>query len=154
MSHPAIHFYDAASPGNVPSGVYAAAYVNGFAWPEVEIRRMSHILRISVRPEAFWAKFASIIDVETGAASPDDVVPFIRERNAHGFNDAKAYVNRSNYDQVRSQVDAAGVRCLYWVATLDGTQQIEGSWAVQYQGGQNAPFDVSVLHGINDFHRP
>ena len=78
-----IHFYDAATPENVPSGVYAAVYVNGFAWPESQIKRMAKVIRISVHREAYWAKFARVIDIESGAALTTDAVPFIRARRAH-----------------------------------------------------------------------
>jgi hypothetical protein len=150
-----IHFYDAATPENVPSGVYAAVYINGFAWPESQIRRMSHVFRISVQREARWARFARCIDVETGAALPEDVPPFIEHRRALGFPDSTAYVNRSNWEEVRQRVEHAKLpHPFYWVATLDGTQDVPGAWAVQYQGGGNAPFDKSVLHGVNNFVRP
>jgi hypothetical protein len=150
-----IHFYDAATPQNVPSGVYAAVYINGYAWPESQIDRMSRVIRVSVHPEAFWAKYARVIDVENGAASPDNVVPFIRERIAHGHHDATAYVNRSNWDAVKQLVAAAKLEAWvrYWVATLDGTQDVPGAWAVQYATINNA-YDLSVLHGVNDFSNP
>jgi hypothetical protein len=148
-----IHFYDSATPENIPSGVYACAYVNGFAWPESEIARMSHILRITVQAEADWARYAAIIDVENGAASPADVPAFLRERRSLFGETGIAYVNRANYQDVKALVDAAGLDCLYWVATLDGTMDVPGAWAVQYQGGVNARFDLSILHGVNRFHR-
>lgn len=152
----AVHFYDSASPENIPTGVHAAVYINGFAWPESEIRRMSRVIRVSVLREAHWAQHARVIDVENGAAQPQDVVPFIRYRMAMGAGDrhnATAYVNRSNYEQVRNLVKEAGLHCRYWVATLDGTQEVEGSWAVQYWGGVRSPYDLSVLHGVNDFSK-
>jgi hypothetical protein len=147
-----IHFYDAATPENVPSGVYAAVYVNGYAWPQSEVERMAKVIRISVQREAYWAKYARVIDVETGAALPADVVPFIRERMALGHDDATAYVNRSNKATVEQLVDDAGLKCRYWVATLDGTQDIPGAWAVQYLGAGR--YDLSILYGVNDFHNP
>lgn len=150
-----LHFYDAATPENVPTGVYAAVYVNGFAWPEREVKRMARVIRISVLREASWARFARVIDVESGAARPEDVPAFIHHRRQLGFPDATAYVNRSNWDAVKRAVDDAKLpHPFYWVSTLDGTQNVPGAWAVQYQGGGNAPFDLSVLHGINNFVRP
>lgn len=156
MASSQIHFYDSATPQNVPSGVYAAVYVNGFAWPQSQIKRMERVIRISVQREAFWAKYARVLDIENGAALPQDFIPFAHARLAHGFNDPTAYVNRSNWDTVKQLVADAGLEKFvhYWVATLDETQDIPGAWAVQYQGGQNAPYDVSILHGLNTFHRP
>lgn len=150
-----IHFYDSASPQNVPSGVYAAVYVNGFAWDAEEIHRMRRIIRISVEQSRAWARHARCIDVETGAADPSHAVAFVQERQRLGFNDATVYVNRSNYDVVQELIERAHIpHPYYWVATLDGTQNVEGAWAVQYQGGATSPFDVSILRGVNNFVRP
>ena len=149
-----IHFYDSAQPGNVPSGVYAAVYINGFAWSQAEIDRMGHVFAISVRPESGYARYARCLDVETGAASPDDVVPFLREREAHGHHDGTIYVNRSNWDQCRQGAESAGFHPYWWVATLDGTMLVADEWATQYYGGGDKPYDLSVLHGINNFRRP
>lgn len=158
-----LHFYDSANPLNVPSGVYAGVYVNGFAWPESQVRRMARVFRISVHREAFWAKYARCLDIESGAALPVDLPPFIRERMAHGFPDSTAYVNRSNWRQAWEIVKAAKLpEPLWWVSTLDGTQWVELTvnnvvvakpWAVQYLNDNNR-FDLSVLHGINNFVKP
>ena len=163
MLHTNIHFYDAATPQNVPSGVYAGVYVNGYAWPERQVKRMARVFRISVHRESFWAKYARCIDVENGAALPEDVPPFIHTRRAHGHNDATAYVNRSNWLAVYNHVKDAGMpEPLWWVSTLDGTQEVELSengvviaraWAVQYEDHRNM-YDLSILHGINNFVRP
>lgn len=162
-----LHFYDSANPRNVPSGVYAGCYVNGYAWPESEADRMRSVFWISVHREAYWAKYARCIDVENGAAQPSDVPAFIRERYSHGFNDATVYVNRSNWEAVYKALDDEPAAYRYspfwWVSTLDGTQYaeltIDGKvvakpWAVQYYGGMNAPYDISVLHGLNNFVSP
>lgn len=151
MSEHRIHFYDAANPHNVPSGVYAAVYVNGYAWPESQIRRMHRVIRISVLREAYWARYARVIDVETGAARPEDVVPFLRHRLEFGHRDGTAYVNRSNHAIVAELVKEAGIPCRFWVATLDGTADIPGAWAVQYSGGERTAYDLSILDGIDDF---
>lgn len=157
-----LHFYDAANPLNVPSGVYASVYVNGFAWPQSQIDRMARVFHTSVEREAFWAKYARCIDVENGAALPEDVPAFIDERRAHGFDDATAYVNRSNWQIVYDQVKVRNMRePLWWVSTLDGTQEVElkvdnvviaRAWAVQYETVHG--HDVSILHGINNFVKP
>lgn len=149
-----IHFYDAATPENVPSGVYAAYYVNGFVWPQSQIRRMARVFGISVRPDAFWARFARCLDIERGAANPSDLVPFMHERAAHvgGFHDVVAYVNRSNWSDAQRRVQDAGLPApLWWVATLDGTD-IQDCWACQQFG--HPGFDLSVLHGVDNFRKP
>lgn len=158
MSSHQIHFLDAARPENVPTGSYAAVYINGFAWPQSQIDRMHRIFRISVHREAFWAKFARCIDVENGAALPEDVPAFLATRLEHGYRDGTVYVNRSNWEAVRQEVkdheSELRFTPYYWVATLDGTQNVPGAWAVQYKGGLDSPVDVSVLHGVDNFVRP
>ena len=149
------HFYDSASPENVPSGVYAAVYINGdFRWPEDEIRRMSKVFGVSVEKEPSWARLARCIDLENGAGGIEDAAPFIKARLHYGFDDGTVYVNRSNRDEVAGRLQGAGITALNWVATLDGTMDVLDAWAVQYHGGLNAPFDLSVLHGVNNFHKP
>lgn len=160
-----IHFYDAASPHAVPSGVYAAVYVNGFKWPEADVQRMRRVIRVSVEREASWARHARVIDVESGAALPEDVVPFLHERLSLGHHDGTAYVNRSNILDVHERVVHERERtgndhflCRYWMATLDGSQPTEYDrlhlWAVQYHGGMSAAYDLSVLYGVDDFVKP
>jgi hypothetical protein len=154
-----VHFYDAATPSNVPGNVFAAYYVNGFVWPAYQIKRMYRVIAVSVRHDRGWARVARCIDVENGAAYPSDVVPFIRARIGYGHHDATAYVNRSNWQIVHDLVRKAGLNCRYWVSTLDGTMHPvlpDGTvpWAVQYQGGMNAPYDKSILWGRNDFLKP
>lgn len=149
-----IHFYDSANPQSVPSGVYAAVYINGrFAWPEHDIRRMEKVIRITVAPGASWARSARCIDIENGDATPAEAMSFLRAR-ADAYGDATAYCDRSTLPEVQRLALKAGINVRYWVATLDGTQNVAGAWAVQYQGGIHSAFDLSVLHGKDDFHRP
>lgn len=159
-----LHFYDAANPHNVPSGVHAACYINGYSWPQSQMDRMSYVIHISVLREASWAKYARVLDIENGAGLPSDLPPFIHERRSLGFHDSTAYVNRSNWQAAWEVVkESKEPEPLWWVSTLDGTQNVEltvggvvvaKAWAVQYYGGANAPYDLSVLHGVNNFHRP
>lgn len=151
-----LHFYDSAEPRNVPSGVHAAVYVNGrFAWPESEVRRMAKVIRVTVLPGAFWAHLARCIDIENGDATPQSAMPFLIERDKH-YGDATAYCDRSTRPEVESLCRHAGIleHVRFWVATLDGTQGVPGAWAVQYQGGLRSAFDLSVLHGVDDFRVP
>lgn len=149
-----IHFYDAANPENIPSGVFAAVAINGdFAWPEEDIRRMARVFRYSVEREPGFARLARGLDVESGAADLTDIVPFIKVRRER-YDDATVYVDRSNWEEAKARVAHAGLaQPFYWIPTLDGTQNVPGSWAVQYQGGIHSAFDLSVLHGKNNFVR-
>lgn len=149
-----IHFYDSASAESVPSGVYAAVYINGdFAWSEHDINRMARVFRITVEPEAHWATQARCVDIEAGDVNPDDAMQFLIARHKRN-GDATAYCDRSTLPHVQENVRLAKIQVRYWVATLDGTQDVTGAWAVQYQGGIHSAFDLSVLHGVNDFRQP
>lgn len=149
-----IHFYDGANPENIPSGVFAAVAINGdFAWDIEDILRMKKVFRYSVEREASFARQARGLDVESGAALLEDIVPFIKVRRER-YDDATVYVDRSNWQEAKDRVAHAGLaQPFYWIPTLDGTQNIPGAWAVQYQGGLHAPFDLSVLRGVDNFVR-
>jgi hypothetical protein len=151
-----IHFYDSASPHNIPSGVHAAVCINGkYTWRESDIQRMAQVFRyIAVedgRPIEEWAQHARGVDIEPGCVwPPERAVPFLVARHQH-FGDATAYCDRSTLPRVRQLM--SGIPVFYWVATLDGTQDVPGAWAVQYADVHNL-YDVSVLHGINNLHKP
>lgn len=157
MSSQHLHFYDAANSHNVPSGVHAGVYINGFRWERSEVERMNRIFSISVEREAGWARQARCIDIEAKAGVPQDAVPFIRERKHLGFDDGTCYTNRSNRREVGARLKAAGLTALEWCATLDGTQEVEPVpglhlWAIQIETIHG--FDVSVLLGVDNFHKP
>lgn len=153
-----IHFYDSANPKNIPSGAHAAVCINGdYAWDQHDIDRMSKVFRyIAVEDGDVrrWAKDARGVDIEPGCVwPPERALPFLIARHqSHG--DATAYCDRSTYPTIRQLVRRAGINVFYWVATLDGTQNVEGAWAVQYYGGLHTPWDMSVLHGVDTFHTP
>jgi hypothetical protein len=151
----AIRFYDSANPGSIPSGAYAAVCIDGrFAWDEYDTSRMSRVFRYTVRGGAVKARYARGIDIEPGCVwPPEKAMPFLIARHKM-YGDATAYCDRSTLPQVRQLVADAGIEVFEWVATLDGTQDVEGAWAVQFQGGLHAPYDISVLHGVNNFHAP
>lgn len=155
MRQQPIHFYDSASPHNIPSGVHAAVCINGtYAWRESDIRRMAAIFRyIAVGGEATWAAHARGVDIEPGCVwPPENAMPFLIARHKH-YGDATAYCDRSVLPQVQEMVRNAKIEVFYWVATLDGTQNYPGAWAVQYTDVHNL-YDVSILHGINDLYKP
>lgn len=156
MRQQPIHFYDSASPHNIPSGVHAAVCINGdFAWRESDVRRMEAVFRyIAVgNNEPSWAAHARGIDIEPECVwPPENAMPFLIARHKH-YGDATAYVNRSTLPQVEEMVHNAGISVYYWIATLDGTQEVPGAWAVQYTDVHNL-YDISILHGVNNLHKP
>jgi len=153
-----LHFYDSAEGRNVPSGVHAAIPIDGaFAWDKADRDRMGKVFYYTVLGGAAVAHQARGIDIEVGdrANDPDFYMPFLIERDKH-YGDATPYCNRSTLPSVKAHCERAGIlhRMHFWVATLDGTQNVPGAWAVQYQGGLHAAFDLSVLHGVDNFHKP
>jgi hypothetical protein len=154
-----VHFYDSANPANIPSGVHAAVCINGeFAWSARDINRMAKIFRYIAHDPggnlAEWAPHARGVDIEPGCIwPPERAMDFLIARHKSN-GDATAYCDRSTLPTVRQLVREAKIEVYEWVSTLDGTQNVTGSWAVQYYGGVDTPFDISVLHGRNDFVAP
>lgn len=156
VNHHPIHFYDSASPHNIPSGVYAAVCINGdYAWDEHDIQRMSKVFRyIGVEHGGKasieeWAPLARGVDIEPGCVwPPERAVPFLVARHK-GWGDATAYCDRSVWPTVQKLMQ--GIPVNYWITTLDGTET--DSWATQITDVHNL-YDVSVLHGADTFHRP
>lgn len=158
MSSP-VHFYDATNPRNVPSGAHAAIPIDGrFApeWEGAQTQRMGKVFFYTVLGGTAVAHHARGIDIEAGdrANDPGFYMPFLIERTKH-YGDATPYCNRSTLPSVQSHCRRAGIldKVLFWVATLDGTI-VKGAWATQIHGGIDSPFDLSVLQGVDNFHRP
>lgn len=155
--------FDSVNPMVIPANHWVAGYLNGrYAWPDSSWDRFPGHVKISVlggQPRV--ARFARVLDVESGDATDSDVVPFVRERLATRRTDATIYCNRDTLPAVRAALADAGLEagkdCRLWVATLDGTKTIQdmsGVWAIQDQGGVLAPYDISTGYGPADFVHP
>lgn len=157
-------FFDSTTPSAIPSGSRAAVYPFGsFAWPASEIDRMSRVFRIvEFGAEPRLAEFCRCVGFEPGGATLGQSLAFLEAREQFGHHDGTAYVNRSEWAAVISEVDSLiAARRLshhprYWVATLDGTvgPLIDGRfcWAVQDKSARMVGFnaDQSILYGTND----
>jgi hypothetical protein len=145
--------FDSASPEDIPSGAScAAAYVNGYTWPAAQVRRFSRVIKVSVLPEAYWARVARCIDVETGAASPADAAAFIRERESLGLRDATVYCNKSTLPAVQDA--CAGLEYRLWLADPTGVpHELDGAWAVQF-AWVTGKYDQAMVYGTPDFTKP
>ncbi len=138
--------YDAVSWENIPDNAeMVAGYIDGPAsqWPAGAWARFPHAVkvRITVNPAD---NEGDVLDVELGDANPADAPGWIRRRHAAGAPFVTIYCNRSTLPAV--QAAAQGTEYSLWISTLDGTQQVPGAVAVQYQGGPHAPYDMSVVH--------
>jgi hypothetical protein len=143
-----------------------AGYANVWHdWTGTQFARFNHVMRISVLPEAYWARFARCIDVERGAASTGDVAGFVLDREARGHHDATAYFSASLGGDVISALTGAGIgpdRVRLWVASWDiPAQAIEIergwiAWAHQFQPAisNNLGVDRSMIFGAQDLSVP
>ena len=155
-----IHFYDSATPENIPSGSYAAAYVTGFAWSGEQQRRMARLFHIATQGSpTYWARFARCADCEPGAFTIEQTVEYCIARHDHGHSDFTAYANEStDQEGLVSALKATGKPFRLWVAAWDGDPSnrpvIGGipAWAKQYSNLGDR-YDLSVLYGVNDFGR-
>jgi hypothetical protein len=141
--------YDAVIPGNIPAGASACLYYDG-DWPatQAEAARFAAVRWITVTGDY---AHCGIADYEKGNAvfSQDGALrAWVTGRRSMGKR-ARVYCDRSNYPEVQELL--VGTVWELWVATLDGqvltAAWAPNLWAVQYAGGQGAPFDVSVLYG-------
>ena len=128
-----------------------AGYVDGlYRWsadmwarfPASTVRKM-----IAVSP---GTNGGDIGDVETGDMRPDTVRSWAIMRIAAGLAHPCAYVNRANRPAVEAAL--AGLPCVLWIATLDGTQTVDPGplpvVAVQYAGEAQtgAHYDESIVY--------
>lgn len=164
------HFYDSINPGFISQGALAACYGFGpFAANLRELTRFSgHILINDVpgHPEA--ARTCRVLDVETGAARPGDILPWLEARKHYGYDNATIYASLSVIPEVLRALDGHPVPRLWiawWVtepltapaiaqalhAQHGVTVDPAHIWAHQYASGKR--IDSSVLLGHDDFTR-
>ncbi|PBC80910.1 hypothetical protein SAMN05428945_4578 [Streptomyces sp. 2224.1] len=140
--------FDAVTPSNIPSSAtMVAGYVDGdFRNVEEMAKRFPHAKRVSIAVS--HKHKAQVLDVETGAASPEGAVAWCRETMAATPNgELTVYCNASTLPQVRAAFKKHKVtEPNYWVAKFDGKPSIPpGAIAKQFQGGVHSPFDKSVV---------
>jgi hypothetical protein len=146
-------FYDAVTPANIPEGAHACLYYDGeFAATAEQAKRFSAVRWISVLGGVAAAAHTGCLDYERYNASYDDpgrLRDWVATRRTMGAR-ARVYCDGANLALVRQQL--VGLEYLIWLATLDGDKlsadYTPGLWAVQYQGGVTADFDVSWLYGV------
>jgi hypothetical protein len=155
--------YDAADPSKIPDGSFVAGYVNGaYAWSAEEWSAFGQQLGIDVTGSA--PLMSNILDVEPGnLGTPDGdtaaawallvprAVAWARQRQERNLS-VTLYVEASRFVQLSGGLADAGVKGVrYWVADWGITQsQAEGKVGgviagIQFQGGQDAPYDLSVV---------
>lgn len=103
---------------------------------------------------------AQVLDVENGAASAATAPGWIRNRRALVHTSLPTlYCNRSTLPGLKRTCSVGGLVAgrdyQLWISTLDNTQHladgtplntVPGVVACQYQGGMEAPYDLSVVY--------
>jgi len=145
-------FYDAVTPSNIPNGSYAVLYADGlYKATSEQASRFRGVLWNTVYGGKAAASYSACIDYEQGNPSFEGnaLYEWAAERkamNAHG----RVYCDLSNYPRAKAAVAGLG-NIVWWLATLDGNKlnpyYVPDLWAVQYQGGMDAEYDVSWLYG-------
>jgi hypothetical protein len=159
-------FYDSARWGLIPAGSGAALYWDGrYAPPASALSRFGKVRRITVLGGASAAAHAGCADYELGNAifGGDALREWALARKAMNCK-ARVYSSRADLQRVINLVgDLPNV--VHWVATLDGREWSAPDlladidevnhvalpagrlWAIQWQGGPAAPYDLSTLVG-------
>ena len=144
--------YDSTDPAEIPPGAQVAAlYRNGrFAATPAQARRFPVVLWIDVLGTA--PESCSILDIETGDATPDTVLSWVPARlGSHTGAHCRLYCNLSTWPAVRQAVASiTGITAderasiMYWIANPTGTPHlVPGSDATQYLFGLG--FDESAF---------
>jgi hypothetical protein len=150
--------YDSDQPSSIPSGVWAAGYVDGYAagplyWGAPGAwSHFPNAKRIAVFGQT---NDGDCLDVERGDATPSEAPQWVKWRLAAGIQRPWVYVNRSNRSQVENALTMAGIltdQVALWVATLDGTQTVPAGpyvvAAVQYANSLSSGghYDLSLVN--------
>ncbi len=147
--------YDSTTAADIPAGAQmVAGYVDGrYAWSSSDWARFPNAVhvRIAAAPNT---NEGHVLDVEQGAAAPDDLPVWLTVRRAAGV-DPSAYVNRSNWQAARDACARAGVaEPHWWLAAYDGVAEIPaGTVAKQYadEAMTTSPHGHFDLSAVADF---
>ena len=136
------NMYDACSPGNIPHGSQlVAGYVDPGAcqWPFTALEPSSWPGRTLVTITRDPAYVASVLDIENGAASIDDIAPWMKAGRGH-----TVYVSLSNWPAATDAARSAGVTPYWWVADWTRREHCpSGAVACQYL--PTPRYDLSVV---------
>jgi hypothetical protein len=135
--------YDSVTLDDLPEGGDAyLAYVN--AWPEVAPEKVqARFPKARVVTVATNANYiAEILDVERGAATVAQIVPWYRMARLHGISRPGVYASLSNMPAVKEALKGLSYKTI--VADWDGKASIpKGYNGIQYLS--NSRYDTSLL---------
>ncbi len=143
-----ITMYDSVTAADIPTNASAVAgYLDGkYAWRASDWARFTTRLQLSI---TVLGGDADVLDVESGDATPDQAVTWVRSMRAAGYPYPGVYCNANLWPTVRATFRAHQVdEPWYWIADYDGRPAIpDGAIAKQYL---NAPasgghYDLSMV---------
>jgi hypothetical protein len=141
-------FYDSTDPEKIPAGANALLYGDGdYKATAEQAKRFKAVRWITVLGD----KECGAADYERGneVFDPGKLRTWAEARKAMGCR-ARVYSDIANLPAARAEVEGLD-NVVWWLATLDGNKldagYTPGLWAVQYEGGETADYDTSVLYG-------
>lgn len=136
------NMYDACSPGNIPAGSQlVAGYVDPgeCQWPQSSLTTAAWPGRTLVTITRDPAYTAAVLDVENGAASIDDIAPWMRAGRGN-----TVYVSLSNWPAATDAARSVGADPYWWVADWTRREHCPfGAIACQYL--RTPRYDLSVV---------
>lgn len=136
---------DAPGIARIPTAIrLVAGYDDGdYAWSAADWALFPNSVHVHIAVHASTDS-GSVLDVETGDATPEEAVNWVLMRRAAGA-DPSVYCNSSSWAAVRSAFATHDVRPPhYWIAQYDGNPAIPaGAMAKQY--ANHPGYDVSSV---------
>lgn len=145
----AMLMYDSVTAADIPADAPAVAgYMDGrYAWSLSDWQRFSNALHLVITVAGDTR--GDVLDVETGDATPDQAVNWVRDVRGHGRPYPGVYCNSNLWPTVKATFDAHQVaQPWYWIADYDGLATIpDGALAKQYRNPPTSGghFDVSAI---------
>lgn len=145
----AMLMYDSVTAADIPTDVPAVAgYIDGaYQWSDSDWRRFATSLKLTIT--VLGDVMGDVLDVETGDATPDQAVDWVRRTRAAGHSYPGVYCNSNLWPTVKATFTAHQVaQPWYWIADYDGLATIpDGALAKQYRNPPESGghFDVSAI---------
>lgn len=146
-----IIMYDSITADDIPSNAPAVAgYIDESGmwgasdWNRFSTRRKLRIARSASTDDGH------VLDIETGAATPEQAPGWIMMRRKSGLIRPLLYFERSKWDTIKSVLSADKQTAEFWIGAWveTGPYHIDGAWGVQFaspaqkSGGH---FDLSLV---------
>jgi hypothetical protein len=144
-------FYDSTDPEKIPAGARACLYADGdFASGRADLGRFYGVRWITVLGNQ-WAQIADFEKGNEVFSEGSALLGWARGMCHQGVRPV-VYSDVASLGLVRQRLATLDRPYDIWLATLDGDKLSAGYeglpvWAVQYEGGETAPYDTSVLYG-------